>query len=173
MGSEVSRRRFVQILAALSTTSNLPVGAAENAVQVPPEASKTRDTINRKNLVATQVKAYAWQDEGIDALLDNLQEKGNVNTVFAFTFNSEATDQSGKIPLPDHGTYGKTNPEIGGAFYDYDLKYFAGTKLKEFHAASRFNVIGEVAPKMKARDMDFFAFDYNNTNANMMRLIPD
>jgi len=169
MGSEVSRRRFVQILAALSTASSLPAGAAESARQTSPDASKT---INRKNLVATQVKAYAWQDEGIDALLDNLQEKGNVNTAFAFTFNSEATDQSGKIPLPDHGTYGRANPEIGGAFYDYDLQYFVDTMLKEFHAASRFNVISEVAPKMKARGMDFFAFDYNNTNANMMRLIP-
>ena len=173
MGCEVSRRRFVQILAALSTASRLPAGAAESAGQASPAGTtKTRDTINRKNLVATQVKAYAWQDEGIEALLDNLQEKGNVNTAFAFTFNSEATDQSGKIPLPDHGTYGIANPEIGGAFYDYDSKYFADTKLKEFHAASRFNVISEVAPKMKARGMDFFAFDYNNTNANMMRLIP-
>jgi hypothetical protein len=176
MGSDVSRRRFVKILAALSTASTLQTGAAESAAQMSTAGATKRgdtvNTINRKNLVATQVKAYAWQDEGIEALLDNLQEKGNMNTVFAFTFNSEATDVSGKIPLPDHGTYGKANPEIGGAFYDYDPKYFADTKLKEFHAASRFNVISEVAPKMKARGMDFFAFDYNNTNANMMRLIP-
>jgi hypothetical protein len=172
MSFELSRRRFVQILAALSTASRLQAGAEESVVQASPGAGKPRGTINRKNLVATQVKAYAWQDEGVDALLDNLQLKGNVNTAFAFTFNSEATDQSGKIPLPDHGTYGKANPEIGGAFYDYDLKYFAETKLRDFHAASRFNVIGEVAPKMKARGMDFFALDYNNTNPNMMRLIP-
>ncbi len=175
----------MQLLAALSSASSLPSRAQASAVQASPNALEPASpkglepaspgaskTINRKNLVATQVKAYAWQDEGIESLLDNLQQKGNVNTVFAFTFNSEATDVSGKIPLPDHGTYSKANPEIGGAFYDYDLKYFADTRLKEFHAASRFNVIGEVAPKMKARGMHFFAFDYNNTNANMMRLIP-
>ncbi len=170
MNSGFSRRRFVQWLAALSTASSLPSGRAESAVRT--SSSPAPSAINRKNLVATQVKAYAWQDEGIEALLDNLQAKGNVNTVFAFTFNSEATDVSGRIPLPDHGTYGKANPEIGGAFYDYDLKYFADTRLKQFHAAGRFNVIAEVAPKMKARGMDFFAFDYNNTNANMMHLIP-
>lgn len=169
MSFEVTRRRFVQLLAALSTAGSLPQRARGSVAQASRAASKT---VNRKNLVATQVKAYAWQDEGIEALLDNLQQKGNVNTAFAFTFNSEATDVSGKIPLPDHGTYGKANPEIGGAFYDYDPKFFAGTRLKEFHATSRFNVISEVAPKMKARGMDFFAFDYNNTNANMMRLIP-
>lgn len=169
MSFEVTRRRLFQLLAALSAASNLPADARASAAQAMPSGTKT---VNRKNLVATQVKAYAWQDEGIDMLLDNLQEKGNVNTVFAFTFNSEATDVSGKIPLPDHGTYSKAHPEIGGAFYDYDPKYFAGTTLKDFHAASSFNVIGEVAPKMKARGMDFFAWDYNNTNANMMRLIP-
>src|ERR1039458_8357052 len=95
-----------------------------------PRPSNSYATRNRKNLVGTQVKAYAWQDEGIDKLLDNLQQKGNVNTAFAFTFLSEPTDASGRIPLPDHGTYSKANPEIGGAFYDYDQKYFQNTTLR-------------------------------------------
>ncbi|HZP06192.1 MAG TPA: hypothetical protein VFB43_14925 [Terracidiphilus sp.] len=173
MTSDFSRRRFVEFLTALSAGAALGVKAqTRQARRQPVPASQRSATRNRKNLVATQVKAYAWQDEGIDKLLDNLQEKGNVNTVFAFTFLSEPTDVSGRIPLPDHGTYSKADPEIGGAFYDYDLKYFAGTTLKEFHAKNKFNVISEVGPKMKARGMDFFAWDYNNTNANMMRLIP-
>lgn len=168
MSLDLTRRHFVQLIAAASVAGGLQAASEAKAA---PVAANTR-TRNRKNLVATQVKAYAWQDEGIDKLLDNLQEKGNVNTVFAFTFLSEPTDVSGDIPLPDHGTYSKAHPEIGGAFYDYDLKYFADTTLKEFHAASPFNVISEVGPKMKARGMDFFAWDYNNSNANMMRLIP-
>jgi hypothetical protein len=169
MSLDISRRRFVQLVTALSAAAGFGAKAQTGA---PRRAAGRGGTVNRKNLVATQIKAYAWQDEGIDKLLDNLQEKGNINTVFAFTFLSEPTDASGKIPLPDHGTYSKANPEIGGAFYDYDLKYFAGTTLKDFHAASKFNVISEVAPKMKARGMDFFAWDYNNSNANMTRLIP-
>jgi hypothetical protein len=169
MSLDISRRRFVQLVTALSAAAGFGAKAQTGAPRRTPGRA---GTINRKNLVATQIKAYAWQDEGIDKLLDNLQEKGNINTVFAFTFLSEPTDASGKIPLPDHGTYSKANPEIGGAFYDYDLKYFSGTTLKEFHAASKFNVISEVGPKMRARGMDFFAWDYNNTNANMMRLIP-
>jgi hypothetical protein len=172
---EVTRRKFVELLTALSATAAVS-GKAQTAAptrqaQKPSPASRSL-TRNRKNLVATQVKAYAWQDEGIDKLLDNCQEKGNINTIFAFTFLSEPTDASGRIPLPDHGTYSKADPEIGGAFYDYDLKYFAGTTLKQFHSKSKFNVISEVGPKMKERGMDFFAWDYNNTNANMMRLIP-
>jgi len=169
MNLELSRRRFVELFGALAASASLPLHTQSTASTPLLSAGKT---VNRKNVVATQVKAYAWQDEGIDRLLDNLQQKGSVNTVFAFIFLSEPSDVSGKIPLPDHGTYSKAHPEIGGAFYDYDLKYFAGTTLKEFHAESKFNVISEVGPKMKTRGMDFFARDYNNTNANMMRLIP-
>ena len=169
MTFEVTRRGFVQWLTALSAGAAMSTRAQ---ITVPRPTPPSFGTLNRKNLVATQVKAYAWLDEGIDKLLDNLQNLGNINTVFAFTFLSEPTDASGHIPLPDHGTYSKANPEIGGAFYDYDLKYFANTTLRDFHASSNFNVISEVAPKMKARGMSFFAWDYNNTNANMMRLIP-
>jgi hypothetical protein len=167
----MNRRNFVQLLGALSATA--AVGNAQTPSKAPASQNRSSGaTRNRKNLVATQIKAYAWQDEGIDKLLDNCQQKGNINTIFAFTFLSEPTDVSGRIPLPDHGTYSKADPEIGGAFYEYDRKYFADTTLKEFHSKSKFNVISEVGPKMKARGIDFFAWDYNNTNANMMRLIP-
>lgn len=171
---DLTRRKFIEFVGALSASATI-AKAQDGAAAHPSRLTRpsfSAITHNRKNLVATQVKAYAWQDEGIDKLLDNLQQKGNINTVFAFTFLSEPTDVSGRIPLPDHGTYSKADPEIGGAFYDYDLKYFAGTTLKNFHAKQKFNVIAEVAPKMKARGMDFFAWDYNNSNANMMRLIP-
>ena len=123
MKIELTRRRFVQLLTALSASAGVRATAQTKAAR-----PSTNGTVNRKNLVATQIKAYAWQDEGIDKLLDNCQQKGNINTVFAFTFLSEPTDASGRIPLPDHGTYSKANPEIGGAFYDYDQKYFSGTR---------------------------------------------
>ena len=84
MKLEVSRRRFVQLLTALSAGAGLSSKAQTKAVRPSPSFA----TKNRKNLVATQVKAYAWLDEGIDKLLDNLQQKGNINTAFAFTFLS-------------------------------------------------------------------------------------
>ena len=64
---------------------------------------------------------------------------------------------------------------VGGAFYDYDPKYFAGTSLKDFRSPDygKFNVISEVAPKAKARGMDFFCWDYNTQVRIMMRSIPN
>jgi hypothetical protein len=132
---------------------------------------------NRKNFVAIQMKAHAWIDEGIDRALDNLQQKGNVNTVWAYTYDYEMgprnTPTSG-IPLPDHGAYG--DPRFsGGAFYDYNPKYFRNTMLSEFRSPDfgKFNVIAEVAPKCKARGMDFFCWDYNNESRRMVRNLPN
>jgi hypothetical protein len=91
---------------------------------------------NRKNFVGIQVRAYAWQDEGIDQVLDNIQNKGGVNTVWAYTFGYGEQRLRKGASLPDHGISlapGNTDV-IGGAFYDYDQKYFQNTMIKDFRA---------------------------------------
>src|SRR6202011_402415 len=95
-----------------------------------PQAGRGAAVNNRKNVVAIQVKPYAWIDEGIDQVLDNLQQKGAVNTVWAYTYDySEARmTRNGAIPRPDHGVDGDSR-FVGGAFYDYDPKYFRNTIL--------------------------------------------
>ena len=172
---QFNRRRFVEMLGAASAGMGLMARAqtpADEAATLRHQTRPANPTINRKNLVGTQVKAYAWQDEGIDKLLDNLQQKGNVNTVFAFTFLTDngRIEAGGPIKLPDHGKYGRS--DIGGAYFDADAKYFADTTLKLGHSPDPFNVIAEVGPKMKALGMDFFAWDYNNTSPNMTALFP-
>jgi hypothetical protein len=180
---EFDRRKFVQLLGGLSAEFGLlankvtPAGAQEPTRRTAAAVSADRSaTINRKNVVAIQVKPFAWIDEGIDRLLDTLQEKGDVNTVFVYTYDYDPnrTTNGGPIPLPDHGKYGSGKLRTGGAFYDYDAKYFRDTTLKDFRSPDEpgFNVITAVAPKMKARGMDFFAWDYNNAFPVMMQSIP-
>ncbi len=164
------RRGFLKLCSACAAF--LTQGALREARSAPQRAPVA--TRQRKNFVAIQMKPYAWVDEGIDRALDNLQQKGAVNTVWAYTYDySEARmTPNGPIPLPDHGKAG--GPEfVGGAFYDYDPKYFADTIIKDFRSPDygKFNVIAEVAPKAKARGMDFFAWDYNNAFPIMNRSI--
>jgi hypothetical protein len=144
-------------------------------VDTPPSKTAVK---NRKNYVAIQVRAYAWHDEGVDHLLDTLQEKGGVNTVWAYTFSGEGSRlrKNGPIPLPDHGISGSPDEKfVGGAFYDYDPKYFRDTIIKEFRSPDygKLNVIAEVAAKTRARGMDFVAWDYNNAFPLMMQTIPN
>jgi hypothetical protein len=172
VNSLLDRRTFLRLCsacAAFLTEAARPQSKAIIALSTNESGVK-----NRKNFVALQVKPFSWVDEGIDRVLDNLQEKGSVNTIFAYTFDYEETrlNKSGEAILPDHGVSG--GPLIGGAFYDYDPKYFRNTILNDFRSKDfgKFNVIAEVAPKAKARGMDFFAWDYNNA-AIMAANIPN
>ncbi len=184
MSTLFNRRKFIQLLGSASTSLGLQQAAAITAraepltvqdptVRVPANRSAT---VQRKNVVAIQVKPFCWVDEGIDQVLDTIQEKGNVNTVFAYTYDYDPSQivKGGSKPLPDHGKYSTKQARIGGAFYDYDPKYFRDTTLTDFrsHDEPNFNVITAVAPKMKARGMSFFAWDYNNAFPHMMRYIP-
>jgi hypothetical protein len=167
-----ARRSFLRLCSACAAFLSQ---ASRKQATAAPQTART-EVKHRKNFVAIQMKPYAWVDEGIDSALDNLQQKGAVNTVWAYTYDySEARmTRDGPIPLPDHGKPG--SPEfVGGAFYDYDPKYFRNTVLKDFRAPDygKFNVITDVAPKVKARGMDFFAWDYNNAVPRMNRNIPN
>src|ERR1041385_9174448 len=168
----LGRRAFFRLCTACAAF--LGQGSRHQARSAP-QASRN-EVKNRKNFVAIQVKPYAWVDEGIDQLLDNIQQKGAVNTIWAYTYDySEARmTKDGTIPLPDHGKPGSPR-FVGGAFYDYDPKYFRNTVLTDFRSPDygKFNVIAEVAPKAKARGMDFFAWDYNNAVPMMNRNIPN
>jgi hypothetical protein len=176
MDSPLNRRTFLQLCSACAAF--LGQGTRGHAQTKAASIHPVNKSVvkNRKNFVAIQVKPFAWNDEGIDRLLDNIQQKGDVNTVWAYTYDysEEHMTKDGTIPLPDHGVAGDPH-FVGGAFYDYDPKYFQGTILKDFRSPDygKFNVISEVAPKVKARGMDFFAWDYNNAFPIMMRSIPN
>src|SRR5262245_23775001 len=120
----LNRRAFARLCSAC---------AAFLAGEQPPAkaAQPSRRAVkHRKNYVGIQVKPYAWVDEGVDQLLDNLQQKGAVNTVWAYTYDfaESRMTPNGAIPLPDHGKAGPPD-FVGGAFYDYDPKYFRNTIL--------------------------------------------
>ena len=165
------RRTFVRLCSAFAA-----VAAGPARGQTKPAPPISRGAVkNRKNFVAIQVRGYAWIDEGVEPILDNIQKKGNVNTIWAYTFGYGETrlQKNGPIPLPDHGKSGDT--VTGGAFYAYDPKYFHNTILKDFRCPDYgdFNVIEQVAPKAKARGMSFFTWDLNNAGAILNRVIPN
>jgi hypothetical protein len=171
MSSILDRRAFIRLGSACAAF----LAQAAHSQTKPAPAANRSAVKNRKNFVGIQVRGFAWVDEGVDKVLDNLQQKGDVNTVWAYTFSYGETrlKKNGPIPLPDHGVEGNTI--AGGAFYDYDPKYFQNTMLKDFRCPvyGKFNVIEEVAPKAHARGMDFFAWDLNNPGLDLNVTIPN
>jgi hypothetical protein len=173
MNLSLDRRAFLRLSSACAALLSMRGNSQVKPTMSTP--AKRQTVKNRKNYVAIQVRPYAWQDEGIDRLLDNIQQKGAVNTVWAYTFDYSGRRlfKDGSPRLPDHGING--GPElVGGAYYNYDPKYFRNTTLQNFRSPDygKFDVIAEVAPKAKARGMDFFAWDYNNAFPLMMQSMP-
>ena len=114
----LGRGAFFQLCSACSAFLTQSANPQTTAAPQPNRAAVR----NQKNFAAIQVKPYAGVDEGIDALVDNIQHKGAVNTVWAYTydFSESRMTREGTTPLPDYGVPGSP-AFVGGAFYDYDL----------------------------------------------------
>lgn len=158
------RRQFFRGVSAVSAWAlrpAAPVAAAERGRVKP-----------RKPYIAIQVGAVSFVDEGTDKVLDIFQQRAGINTIWLNTYTYGRGTGGRQLPghpLPDHGVQAYDTDYHGGAFYDYDPKYFRNTCLDDFRAPdyNRINIIREVVPKAKARGMDVFAWDYNNAYENM------
>ncbi len=182
MNSPLDRRTFLRLAsatAAFFTQSARPQAqtpAAPTPARPAPRGPRAAAK-GRKNYVGIQVRGFAWVDEGVDQVLDNLQHKGNVNTVWAYTFAYGEQRLRTGAGFPDHGhPLSDANTGINaGALFDYDLKYFQNTSVKDFRISGygKFNVIEAVAPKAKSRGMDFFAWDLNNPSPTLAHTAPN
>jgi hypothetical protein len=175
MSSALDRRKFLRLCSACAAFLTQAAHPQQKAAGGATSVASTRkgEVKHRKNFAALQVKPFSFYDEGVDKVLDNLQQKGDVNTIFSYTFDYEESrlKKNSDVPLPDHGVEG--GGLVGGAFYDYDPKYFRNTILKDFRSQDfgKFDVIAEVAQKAKARGMDYFAWDYNNSSIMSQHLV--
>jgi len=181
MQNPLDRRNFLRLAsaaaAALAQKASPQAAPQPSAAPPQPPARPGARAIGRKNYVGIQVRGFAWVDEGIDSVLDNIQHKGDVNTVWAYTYAYGEQRLRPGAGLPDHGQpLSAANAGVhAGALYDYDPRFFENTILKDFRLTGygKFNVIQQVAPKAHARGMDFFAWDLNNPSPTMAHTAPN
>jgi hypothetical protein len=187
MRSPLDRRNFLRLASAAAAVLTQRAGSQAEAqavgsqIPVPVKVRLTSSgsraaTKNRKNFVGIQVRGFVWVDEGVDQVLDNLQHKGEVNTVWAYTYAYGEQRLKQGAGFPDHGNpLSPANTGVNaGALYDYDPKFFTNTTVKDFRITGygKFNVIEAVAQKAHARGMDFFAWDLNNPSPTMAHNSP-
>ena len=107
LNSDVNRREFLKITAGASAALAMPtLGHA---------------AVSSSKMIGIQVGAISFVDEGTDKVLDVLQERAGVNTLFlaVFTYGRGiAGRQIPGQPLPDHGKQ------------EYDLNFHGGTSLR-------------------------------------------
>jgi len=157
--TDFCRRCFLRLLSAVAAWA---VSGTRSRAQAPPVR---RNTVRlRRPYIAVQVPAVSFVDEGVDTVLDVLREKAHVNTVWLNTYTWDygtGGRQLAGYPFPDHGPQAP-DQLYGGAVFDYDPNYFRHTALNQFPSPDYQgrNLLQEVLPKAKDRDMDVVAWDF-------------
>ena len=111
-----------------------------------------------KAMIGIQVGAVSFVDEGTEQVLDNLQERARVNTLFlaVFTYGRGiAGRQIPGQPLPDHGKQEYDLNFHGGNFATPHAEFYKNTVLKETRAPDHGNldILAEVLPAARKRGM--------------------
>ena len=109
-------------------------------------------------MIGIQVGAISFIDEGTEKVLDILQERACVNTLFlaVFTYGRGiAGRQIPGYPLPDHGKQEYDLNFHGGNFGTPHPQYYKNTVIKPAHAPDHGNldILAEVLPAAKKRGL--------------------
>jgi len=156
--SDLTRREFIKntttgavAVAALGPTL---LSAADRADQPSKAAGK---------MIGMQVGAVSFLDEGTEQVLEILQERGAVNTLFLATFTYGRGIGGRQVPgqpLPDHGKQEYDLNFHGGNFATPHAKFYERTVLKQTRAPDHgdYDVIADVLPKARKRGMKVYAW---------------
>lgn len=147
----VSRRDFLKTTAALSA-----------AAAVQPSSLAADAPSPQHKMIGIQIGSISFVDEGVDRVLDLLQERGAVNTLFLTTFTygrGLAGRQIPGQPFPDHGAQESDEKFFhGGNFATPHAEFYTKTCLNKTRAPDHgdLDILQAVLPKAKQRGMKVF-----------------
>lgn len=148
----LSRRDFLASTAGLSLAAAMQ-SSVLGAPPAPPAVSKT---------IGIQIGSVSFVDEGVEAVLDALQGKAAVNTIFLTTFTYGRGLAGRQIPgqlFPDHGSQESDEKSFhGGNFAMPHPEFYRSTILKETRAPDHgdLDILEAVLPAAKKRGLKVF-----------------
>ena len=153
-----SRRDFLK-----NSSAALAVMAAAGPLTSLASATLKASTGPKMNGI--QIGPVSFMDEGVEKVLDILQERGAINTVFLSTFSYDrgiSGRQMPGVPIPDHGAQEyDTKYFHGGNYATPHPQFYKNTALKgdKMHAPDfgNLDIMPKVLPAAKKRGMKVFA----------------
>jgi len=146
------RRKFLKTASALALASPLANLAAATA----PHPSHTGKTIG------IQVGAVSFVDEGTEQVLDILQQRGAIDTIYLTTFTygrGLAGRQIPGQPFPDHGAQESDEKFFhGGNYATPHPEFYRNTVLKQTRAPDHggLDIVANVLPAANKRGLRVF-----------------
>src|SRR5215472_10334342 len=168
-----SRRSFLKGISALPLLSMLtPKTFGDSPAGMVPGQNENPTLKSGNRVVAIQVGARSFVDEGVDRVLDTFQEKAGVNVVMpaVFTYGRGlAGRQIPGQPLPDHGV--QAYDEIRGGSYSKLYPEFSSKSVIQNVRApelGEFDILADVIPRAKARGMQTYCLFEEAYNPQLM-----
>ena len=130
-------------------------------------------------LVAMQIGAVSFVDEGVDQTLDILADRGAVNALFLATPTWTRGTGGRQIPghkIPDHGGSEYDLGWVGGNYATPHPQYYGNTVLGAAGRAPEhpeLDLLAEVVPKARERGMQSFAWMEESGGARQLRTYPN
>jgi hypothetical protein len=125
-----------------------------------------------ETFVGIQIGAISFVDEGVESVLDRLQETAGVNALLVSAL-SWSIGNAGRAAygFPDHGVQEPDHLQ-GGAFFEPDQTYYQATFHKQFKAPDplyeHFDALADVIPLARARGMKVYPY-YCETSSSAIR----
>jgi hypothetical protein len=151
MNAKSNRREFIRTTAAATLSTALAPAVLRAA-----EATRTQKTIG------IQIGPVSFVDESVEPVLDFLQTKGAVNTLFLTTFTYGRGLSGRQIPgqpFPDHGKQESDEKTFhGGNYATPHPEFYAKTVLKQTRAPEfgELDIVATVLPAARKRNMKLF-----------------
>ena len=176
-----SRRDFLATMTAISAAAwgvGLPAEAStagQQAAAAPNTASAAavqKRFSGQGRFIAIQIGARSFVDEGVEKVLDDLQQKSGVNVLMpaVFTYGRGlAGRQVPGNPLPDHGVQ-EYDEVHGGSYARLHEEFAAGSVIPNVRAPElgEFDILGDVIPHAKQRGMQTYALFEEAYNPRLM-----
>jgi hypothetical protein len=128
--------------------------------------------------VAIQIGAASFADEGVEPVLDTLQDRGAVNALFLATptwTRGTGGRQLPGHPLPDHGVQEYDLDWIGGNYATVHPQYYRNTVLGDAGRATDYDgdLLEDVLPQSSARGIATYAWMEESSYAQALRDYPN
>jgi hypothetical protein len=155
-----TRRDFIQAGIGVAAVASAP-GWAEAVNSASVASAKAAS----EKMIGIQISAISFVDEGVNKVLDILQERGQVNALFLSTFTYDGGTGGRQVksrPLPDHGKQEYDNFH-GGNFATPHPQFYTDTIFTDTKAPDHGNldILEAVLPETKKRGIKVYAWNYN------------
>jgi len=156
----IPRRDFLKGAAALAAVAAAP--------SLFPRQLGAVETRPADKMIGIQVGAVSFVDEGVDAVLDILQQQGQVNAVFLATFTYGRGIGGRQVPgqpFPDHGKQESDEKTFkGGNYATPHPEFYKNTAIQVAHAPDHgdLDIVAAVLPKAKQRGMKVYCWYEDN-----------